>query len=38
MVVSNEGDSIETDMDPIEQRIVIYLCKRNLQFMEDDDA
>lgn len=34
MVVSKEGEIIETNMDPIEQKIVLDLCKRNLQFME----
>jgi hypothetical protein len=34
MVVNKEGEIIETNMDPIEQKIVLDLCKRNLQFME----
>ncbi|MBE5774057.1 MAG: hypothetical protein E7337_09005 [Clostridiales bacterium] len=38
MVVDMEGNLIETNMDPIEQRIVMELCRRNLQFMEDEDA
>lgn len=35
MVVNEAGEIIETNMDPIEQRIVQNLCSRNLQFMED---
>ena len=35
MVVNDELEIIETNMDGIEQRIVLDLCKRNLQFMED---
>ena len=35
MVVSREGEIIETNMDPIEQQIVLELCRKNLQFMED---
>ncbi len=38
MVVNNGGEIIETNMDPIEQQIVLDLCKRNLQFMEDENA
>ena len=34
MVVNKEGEIIETNMDHIEQKIVLDLCKRNLQFME----
>ena len=34
MVVDLEGEIIETNMDQIEQQIVIELCKKNLQFME----
>ena len=35
MVVNDDGEIIETNMDPIEQKIVLDLCARNLQFMED---
>ena len=35
MVVNRDGEIIETNMDPIEQRIVLELCRKNLQFMED---
>ena len=35
MVVNDAGEIIETNMDPIEQKIVRELCNRNLQFMED---
>lgn len=35
MVVNIDGELIETNMDPIEQHIVLELCRRNLQFMED---
>ncbi len=34
MVVNMNGEMIETNMDEIEQRIVLELCKKNLQFME----
>ena len=34
MVVSKSGEIIETNMDQIEQKLVLDLCKRNLQFME----
>lgn len=34
MVVNDKGEIIETNMDRIEQKIVLDLCKRNLQFME----
>ena len=34
MVVSKTGEIIETNMDQIEQKLVLDLCKRNLQFME----
>ena len=35
MVVKRDGEIIETNMDPIEQKIVLELCCKNLQFMED---
>ena len=35
MVVRRDGELIETNMDPIEQHIVLELCRKNLQFMED---
>ena len=35
MVVRRDGEIIGTNMDPIEQRIVLDLCRKNLQFMED---
>lgn len=34
MVVNRTGEIIETNMDQIEQQIVLELCRRNLQFME----
>ena len=34
MVVSMDGILIETNMGEIEQKIVLDLCKRNLQFVE----
>ena len=34
MVVSQTGEMIETNMDCIEQQIVLELCRKNLQFME----
>ena len=38
MVVNDDGEIIETNMDQIEQRIVLELCRKNLQFMEDENA
>ena len=38
MVISKELDIIETNMDEIEQEIVLSLAKRNLSFLEDDNA
>lgn len=35
MVVDADGEIMETNMDEIEQRLVLDLCKRNLQFMEE---
>lgn len=35
MVVRKDGEIIETNMGPIEQQIVMGLCRKNLQFMED---
>ena len=35
MVVNRSCEIIETNMDQIEQQIVVGLCRRNLQFMED---
>ena len=35
MVVNTDCEIIETNMDEIEQHIVLELCKKNLQFMED---
>ena len=35
MVVRRDGEITETNMDPIEQQIVLELCRKNLQFMED---
>ena len=35
MVVNKDCEMIATNMDPIEQKIVLDLCKRNMQFMED---
>ena len=34
MVVNRSCEIIETNMDPIEQQIVLDLCKKNLQFIE----
>ena len=34
MVVNDKCELIETNMDEIEQQIVLNLCKRNLQIME----
>ncbi len=38
MVISKELEIIETNMDEIEQEIVLSLAKRNLSFLEDDNA
>ena len=38
MVVNYDNEIIETNMDPIEQHIVLDICRRNLQFMEEEDA
>ena len=38
MVINHNGEIIETNMDQIEQKIVMDLCKRNLQFMEAEYA
>lgn len=35
MVVNMNSELLETNMDEIEQKIVLDLCKKNLQFMED---
>ncbi|MBQ6342464.1 MAG: hypothetical protein IJI41_05020 [Anaerolineaceae bacterium] len=34
MVINKDCEIIETNMDPIEQQIVLELCSRNLQFIE----
>ncbi len=34
MVISSNGEMIETNMDDIEQHIVHDICSRNLQFLE----
>ena len=38
MVINNEFEIIETNMDEIEQGIVLSLAKRNSVFLEDDNA
>lgn len=38
MVISKELEIIETNMDEIEQEIVLSLAKRNFSFLEDDNA
>ena len=35
MVVNINGELIETNMDPIEQHIVLELCRKNLKFMDE---
>ncbi len=35
MVVDRTGALVETNMDLIEQRIVMRLCEKNLHFMEE---
>lgn len=34
MVVNRNSEIIETNMDPIEQKIVVDLSRRNLQFLD----
>ena len=34
MVVNRNNEIIENNMDPIEQQIVLDLCRKNLQFLE----
>ncbi len=38
MVINKGFEIIETNMDEIEQHIVINLAKRNFQFLEDANA
>ena len=38
IVVDGEGRLVETNMDGIEQQIVAEICRKNMQFMEDQDA
>ena len=38
MVINKNCDVIETNMDPIEQQIVLEICRKNLQFMEVEYA
>ncbi len=38
MVINWDCDVIETNMDPIEQQIVLGICRKNLQFMEVENA
>lgn len=38
MVVNLEGELIDSNMDAIEQTIVMELCKKNLQFMGEQYA
>lgn len=38
MVINRSCDIIETNMDPIEQQIVLKLCRKNLQFLEVENA
>ena len=38
VVADNEFEIIETNMDEIEQEIVLSLAKRNSAFLEDDNA
>jgi len=35
MVVNRSGELIDTNMDRIEQKVVLGLCARNLQFMDE---
>ena len=38
MVVNLEGELLDSNMDAIEQKIVMELCKKNLQFMGEQYA
>ena len=38
MVVNKDGEMIDTNMDQIEQEIVLDLCRRNMKFMEEQSA
>jgi hypothetical protein len=38
MVINSKGEIIETNMDQIEQKIVLELSRRNLQFLEAEYA
>ena len=38
MVINKDLEIIETNMDEIEQGIVLSLAKRNLSFLEEDNA
>ena len=38
MVVNMEGELIDSNMDAIEQKIVMELCKKNLRFMGEQYA
>lgn len=38
MIINSSGELIETNMDEIEQKIVLELSGKNLQFMEVADA
>lgn len=38
IVISHDFEVIETNMDEIEQGIVIELAKKNLQFLEEENA
>jgi len=35
MVVNKSGEIIETNMDLIEQQLVLNLCAKNLQFLDE---
>lgn len=36
MVIKNNGEIVETSMDQTEQKTVQEICRRNLQFMEEE--
>lgn len=38
MVVNQKGEMIDTNMDSIEQTIVLDICRKNLQFLEVENA
>lgn len=38
MVIAMDGTMLETNMEPVEQALVLRYWKKNASFMEEDDA